>query len=164
MNVSAHPRIYVRPGLWSSDLILYVPSTRLKGCGDLAFSAIAPRLWNSLASSLRKIDELETFNSGLKTLSWAYQATMHRRTGRVSFRGAEVSCPNIVTIACTKIKWFSRILPVFCPKMAIWQILGGGGGGRGQPHGPYAYATMYSHWLVRGASAFECVSQIHDEI
>ena len=37
---------------------------------------------------------------------------LHRRTGPVSFKGAEVSCPNIFSIACPKIKWF-------CPKMAI---------------------------------------------
>ena len=30
----------------------------------------------------------------------------HRRTGPVSFRGAEVSFPNIFSIACPKIKWF----------------------------------------------------------
>ena len=30
----------------------------------------------------------------------------HRRTGPVSFRGAEVSCPNIFSITCPKIKWF----------------------------------------------------------
>ena len=33
---------------------------------------------------------------------------IHRCMGRVSFGGggAEVSCPNIFSIACTKIKWF----------------------------------------------------------
>ena len=30
----------------------------------------------------------------------------HKRTGPVSFRGAEVSCPNILSIDCPKIKWF----------------------------------------------------------
>ena len=30
----------------------------------------------------------------------------HRRTGSFLFRGAEVSCPNIFSIACQKIKWF----------------------------------------------------------
>ena len=56
----------------------------------------------------------------------------HRHTGPVSFRGAEVSCPNILSIACPKIKWFCPNITwffFFCPKMAIWKILGGGGGG-----------------------------------
>ena len=35
--------------------------------------------------------------------------------------GADVSCPNIFSIACPKIKWFARILHdfFFCPKIAI---------------------------------------------
>ena len=33
-------------------------------------------------------------------------AWRHRRMGPVLFRGAEVSCPNIFSIACPKIKWF----------------------------------------------------------
>ena len=45
---------------------------------------------------------------------------IHRRiyTGPLSFRGAEVCCPNIFSIACPKIKWF-------CPKMAIEKIYRG---------------------------------------
>ena len=49
-----------------------------------------------------------------------------RRTWPVSFRGAEVSCPNILSIACPKIKWFCpNITWFFNPNMAIWKILGG---------------------------------------
>ena len=45
---------------------------------------------------------------------------VHRRTGPVSFRGAEVSCPNILSIACPK-SGFARIISetCLCPKMAI---------------------------------------------
>ena len=40
--------------------------------------------------------------------------------------GAEVSCPNILYIACQKIKWFCpEYYKIFCPKMPIWKILGG---------------------------------------
>ena len=71
------------------------------------------------------------------------------RGGRDKFRSrgegggggvAEVSCLNIFSIACSKIKWFARILTLirpppppaflglitFCPKMAIWKNLGDG--------------------------------------
>ena len=41
---------------------------------------------------------------------------LHRRTGPFSFRGAEVSCPNIFYIACPKIKWF-------CPNMTWFFFL-----------------------------------------
>ena len=34
--------------------------------------------------------------------------------------GARVSCPDIFSIACPKIKWFwPNITCIFCPKMAI---------------------------------------------
>ena len=54
----------------------------------------------------------------------------HRRTGPVPFRGAEVSGPNILSIACPKIKWFCPNITLFfiyffCPNMAIWKIIGG---------------------------------------
>ena len=57
----------VRPGLRTSGLSLRVPNTRLKTYGDRAFSAVAPRLWNSLPVILRRIDDLETFKADLKT-------------------------------------------------------------------------------------------------
>ena len=46
---------------------------------------------------------------------WLHKETMafawtYRPTGPVWFRGAEVSCRNILSIACPKIKWF-------CPNM-----------------------------------------------
>ena len=49
-----------------------------------------------------------------------------RRTGPVSFRGAEVSWPNILSIACPKIKCFFRNITWFSfgPNMAIWKIIG----------------------------------------
>ena len=53
---------------------------------------------------------------------------MHRRTGPVSFRGAEVSCPYIFSIACPKIQWFARILPEFLPEYGYFQNSRGGGG------------------------------------
>ena len=40
----------------------------------------------------------------------------HRRTGPLSFRGAEVSCPNILSIACLKIKWFCPNITWFLPQ------------------------------------------------
>ena len=44
----------------------------------------------------------------------------HRRTGPVSFRGAEVSCPNILSIACPKIKWFCPNITWFFFFARIW--------------------------------------------
>ena len=50
----------------------------------------------------------------------------HKRTGRVSFREAEVSCLNIFFHCLHENQ---VVLPeyylIFCPKMAIWKILGG---------------------------------------
>ena len=59
----------LRPGLRSSGtgITLHVPITHLRGYGDRAFSSIAPRLWNSLPSSLREIDSIDLFKSSLKT-------------------------------------------------------------------------------------------------
>ena len=41
--------------------------------------------------------------------------------------GAKVSCPNIFSIACQKIKWFCPNETRLCPKMASYKIQGGGG-------------------------------------
>ena len=60
-------RRHLRPGLRSAGLTLQVPITRLKGYGDRAFSSIAPRLWNSLPSSIREIDNLDHSKASLKT-------------------------------------------------------------------------------------------------
>ena len=57
----------LRPGLRTSGLNLRVPITRLKTYGDRAFSAVAPRLWNSIPVILRQLDDLETFKADLKT-------------------------------------------------------------------------------------------------
>ena len=51
----------------------------------------------------------------------------HRRihTRPVSFREAVVSCPNISSIACPKIKWFyPNITCLFCQKLAIKKLWG----------------------------------------
>ena len=53
-------------------------------------------------------------------------------------RGAEVSWPNIFSIARPKMKCFARMLMLFCPKMNIWKIRGGGGGGAAAPPQPPA--------------------------
>ena len=73
----------------------------------------------------------------------------HGRTGPVSFRGAEVNCPNIFSIACPNIKWFCpNITWFFCPKMAIWKILGGGGGPQPPPPPPPPPRTPMSGAVV----------------
>ena len=51
----------------SSIRELEVPPSKTKTYGDRAFSYIAPTLWNSLSSNIRKIDKLQTFKSKLKT-------------------------------------------------------------------------------------------------
>ena len=57
----------MRPRLRFAGLILQVPNTRLKTYGDRAFSAVAPRLWNSLPIHVRNLNDIETFKSKLKT-------------------------------------------------------------------------------------------------
>ncbi len=49
------------------DLLLKIPKTRLKCCGDRAFSAKAPRLWNVLPYKLRNAKDVEVFKKDLKT-------------------------------------------------------------------------------------------------
>jgi hypothetical protein len=59
-----------QPGrsLRSSDkLLLRVPKTRLRTCGDRSFTKAAPILWNSLPHHLHLCNTLESFKSGLKT-------------------------------------------------------------------------------------------------
>ena len=43
-----------------------VPRTK-SSSGDRAFSVVAPKLWNSLPTDLRRASPLHHFNSGLKT-------------------------------------------------------------------------------------------------
>ncbi len=49
------------------EFLLKIPRSKLKCCGDRAFSTIAPRLWNDLPYALRSLDDVETFKKGLKT-------------------------------------------------------------------------------------------------
>ena len=54
--------------LRSSDCyLLKEKKMRLKTYGDRAFSAAAPRLWNTLPITLRKCDDEDSFKKGLKT-------------------------------------------------------------------------------------------------
>ena len=65
----------------------------------------------------------------------------HKRTGRVSFRGAEVSCPNIFfPLLARKSSGFARILPDCSPENSYLKNSRGGGAVRSppEPHGPYA--------------------------
>ena len=50
----------------------------------------------------------------------------HRRTGPVSFRGAEVSCPNIFSIACPKIQWFCPNITWFFARIWLFSKFQGG--------------------------------------
>ena len=51
----------------SHELLLEIPKTRLKSFGDRAFSAAAPRLWNSIPLALRSSPSTTTFKAHLKT-------------------------------------------------------------------------------------------------
>ena len=82
-----------------------------------------------------------------------------RRTGPVSFRGAEVSCPNILSIACPKIKCFCRNIHDFLPeygylKNSTGEAGGGGGGSCSPPPPPASYA--YGMIIHKTALCFLC--------
>ena len=47
--------------------------------------------------------------------------------GPVSFRGAEVSWPNIFSIACPKIEWFCPNITCFSPRKLIFEKFREGG-------------------------------------
>ena len=49
------------------DLLLRIPRTKLKCCGDLAFSVVAPILWNDLPYSMRNHGDVKDFKKDLKT-------------------------------------------------------------------------------------------------
>jgi hypothetical protein len=51
----------------SEQNLLTVPKTRLKSCGDRAFSMAAPTLWNNLPETLKASESLSTFKAELKT-------------------------------------------------------------------------------------------------
>ena len=46
---------------------LVVPRSRLKTCGDRAFSIAGPELWNDLSLEIRKCASVATFKQSLKT-------------------------------------------------------------------------------------------------
>ena len=75
-----------------------------------------------------EIDCWWTLESMNRTITWLESIVCnHRRTGPVSFRGAEVSVARIFSpLLARKSSGFARMLHVFvCPKMAIWKIIGG---------------------------------------
>ena len=47
--------------------LLVMPRTRLKTCGDRAFEAMAPRLWNALPTSIRFAENVDCFKGQVKT-------------------------------------------------------------------------------------------------
>lgn len=47
--------------------LLQIPQTRLKTCGDRAFSKVAPKLWNDLPAEIRNKKTLTQFKTYLKT-------------------------------------------------------------------------------------------------
>ena len=85
----------------------------------------------------------------ISSLSLLYKSNDHRRTGRVFVRGggggggwAEVSCPNIFSIACPKIKLPEYNL-FFLPHGHLKNAKGGGGGEAAAPLAPCpVYAAM----------------------
>ena len=50
-----------------SKSLLEEKRTRLKGSGDRAFSACAPKLWNQLPLEVKTCTSIETFKRALKT-------------------------------------------------------------------------------------------------
>ena len=66
----------------------------------------------------------------------------HRRTGPVWFRGAEVSCPNIFSIACPKIKWFCPNITWFLARIWLFEKFQGGSSRPPPPPASYAYAPF----------------------
>ena len=51
----------------STQGLLCVPNTRLKSFGDRGFSAVVPKLWNDLPTSVKNVESLEVFKANLKT-------------------------------------------------------------------------------------------------
>ena len=47
--------------------LLFIPPTKLKTRGDRAFSAIGPKLWNSLPQTIRSSPSIDIFKTQLKT-------------------------------------------------------------------------------------------------
>ena len=87
------------------------------------------------------------FSCRMNTFISFYQArddiVGHKRTGRVSFRGAEVSCPNIFFHdSCTKIKWFCPNITWFFARNGYLKNSRGGGGGAAAPLSPMGRTPM----------------------
>ena len=65
--------------------------------------------------------------------------------------GSEVSCPNIFSIGCPKIKWFCPNITCFLgPKIAIWKFLGGCTAPQAPSRRPMPHAQCFanvSHYL-----------------
>ena len=57
----------IRPLRDNDKLLLVEPQTNLATYGDVCFSKVAPKLWNSLPYELRAIESLELFKKKLKT-------------------------------------------------------------------------------------------------
>ena len=51
----------------SKHLLLCVPRTNLKTCGDRSFSVVAPRAWNGLPLEMRQLENRDMFKLELKT-------------------------------------------------------------------------------------------------
>ena len=51
----------------SSQDFLAVPRSRLKTCGDRAFSVVAPKLWNRWPPERRGVTSVDQFEAYLKT-------------------------------------------------------------------------------------------------
>ena len=82
-----------------------------------------------------------------------HQPSYRRIYGTSFVRGAdEVSCPNILSIACPKIKWFCPNITWLFARKWLFEKFGGGGGLRAAPprtpmpypHARYAYVNHKS--------------------
>ena len=51
----------------NGNLLLSIPDTNLATYGDISFSKVAPKLWNTLPLELRTIKSLDLFKKKLKT-------------------------------------------------------------------------------------------------
>ena len=62
-----HPYTASRDLRSSTQGFLSVPRTHFKIRGDQAFQSAAPKLWNTLPTSLRSLDNVDSFKKQLKT-------------------------------------------------------------------------------------------------
>ena len=68
----------------------------------------------------------------------------HRRTGPVSFRGAEIRCLNIFSIVCPKIKWFCPNITCFLPENCYLK----NSRGLQPPASPSPASYAYGKWYI----------------